>query len=141
MDLFGPRPERPEICDTLAQKIDGYFRRVSVKPGVTGLSQINLPPDEEFEDARRKQIIDLRYIEEANAWLEFRILVATAMRMLGIKGETVMKSMRLCRRHLVRSDHVSSREKDAPLAERERLLPRSTVDIRLFPESDSSAVL
>ena len=103
MSLVGPRPERPEICESLAEKIDGYYRRIAVHPGVTGLSQINLPPDEKFEDVQRKQILDLRYIEEANTWLEVRILVATAMRMVGIRGETVMKSMRLCRRDLLRS--------------------------------------
>ncbi len=104
MSLVGPRPERPEICESLAEKIDGYYERVSVKPGVTGLSQINLPPDESFEDVRRKQILDLRYIEEANLWLEIRILTATAMRMFGIKGKTVMKLMCLCRRNLLKAE-------------------------------------
>lgn len=101
MSLVGPRPERPEICDTLAEQIDGYYQRVSVKPGVTGLAQINLPPDETLDDVRRKQILDLRYIEETNTWLEIRILFATAMRMIGIKGTTVMGAMRLCRQNLI----------------------------------------
>lgn len=112
MSLVGPRPERPEICETLAEKIDGYYQRVTVKPGVTGLSQINLPPDEDFQDVQRKQILDLRYIEEANVWLELRILMATAMRMFGVGGETVMKAMSLSRRELLTNELSNLTEDD-----------------------------
>lgn len=102
MSLVGPRPERPEICKELAKRIDCYYDRVAIKPGVTGLSQINLPPDESLDDVRRKQILDLQYIQEANTWLELRIIGATAMRMLGVRGQIVMKAMQLCRRDLLR---------------------------------------
>lgn len=102
MSLVGPRPERPPICEKLAEQIDGYYRRVTVKPGVTGLAQINLPPDQTIEDAMRKQVLDLRYIDEADAWLDLRMLLATGLRMLGIRGEVVMRAMRLCRRELIR---------------------------------------
>ena len=105
MTLIGPRPERPEICQSLAKQIDGYYDRVAVKPGVTGLAQVNLPPDETVEDVVRKQILDLRYVDETNWWLELRIFIATAMRMAGVRGERVMKSMRLCRRHLLHEIH------------------------------------
>lgn len=101
MSLVGPRPERPLICDSLAGVIDHYYQRVAVKPGVTGLSQINLPPDETVEDAMRKQVLDLCYIEEANAWLDFRLLVATGLRMFGIKGESSLRALRLYRGDLV----------------------------------------
>ncbi|MGB0597085.1 MAG: sugar transferase [Rubripirellula sp.] len=106
MSLVGPRPERPEICEELAGKIAHYYDRNAVKPGVTGLAQINLPPDESFADVERKQILDLRYIDEAGLWLEVRILAATGLRMIGVRGKTVMKVMRLCRSHLLppRSD-------------------------------------
>ncbi|TWU44323.1 UDP-glucose:undecaprenyl-phosphate glucose-1-phosphate transferase [Novipirellula aureliae] len=101
MSLVGPRPERPSICDTLADEIDNYYRRLTVKPGVTGLAQINLPPDETIEDVKRKQVLDLLYICETNTWMELRILAATGLRMVGIKGETVMRWMRLCRRDVL----------------------------------------
>ena len=105
MSLVGPRPERPEICKELAEEIQAYYHRNSVKPGVTGLAQINLPPDESIEDVRRKQILDLRYIEEANSWLDARMIMATALRMMGVQGETVIKAMRLCRREYLRQEH------------------------------------
>ncbi len=110
MSLVGPRPERPEICEKLVTQIDGYYQRTLVKPGVTGLSQINLPPDESIDDVRRKQILDLRYIDEANWWLDIRMLAATGLRMFGIKGEIVMKAMGLCRRNLL---HAQFNEHDS----------------------------
>ena len=101
MSLVGPRPERPLICESLAKDIDGYDQRLRVKPGITGLAQINLPPDESIEDVRRKQTLDLCYIDQACFGLEIRILMATVLRVFGIRGETVMRWMRLCRRHLL----------------------------------------
>ena len=101
MALVGPRPERPEICKELKHYIQGYQQRNLVKPGITGLSQVNLPPDETLEDVNRKQIIDLEYISSTDWWLEIRIAVATALRMSGIKGVTTMRWMRLCRRKLI----------------------------------------
>ncbi len=112
MVLVGPRPERPQIAEHLAEEIDGYYDRLKVKPGITGLSQINLPPDETLEDARRKQLLDLQYIQEANWWLDLRMLAATGLRMCGISGDRVTKMMRLCRKSLLaelvtRSDESS----------------------------------
>lgn len=111
MVLVGPRPERPQIAERLAEDIDGYYERLSVKPGITGLAQINLPPDETLDDARRKQLLDLQYIQEANWWLDLRMLAATGLRMCGISGDRVTKLMRLCRKSLLvelpRSDESS----------------------------------
>ena len=102
MSLTGPRPERPSICERLALHIDGYYRRTVVRPGVTGLSQINLEPDRTIEDVLRKQCLDLYYIENANAWLDVRMLTATVLRMFGLRGVTVMRLMGLCRLHVLR---------------------------------------
>src|SRR5262249_33837708 len=45
MSLIGPRPERPEFVHILADEIPDYLNRLLVHPGITGLAQINLPPD------------------------------------------------------------------------------------------------
>jgi polysaccharide deacetylase family protein (PEP-CTERM system associated) len=97
MTLVGPRPERPCFVEQLKQKIDGYERRLSVLPGITGLAQINLPPDETIDDVRRKQHLDLLYIHETNFWLDLRMLAGTAIRLLGIPGELVIRMLGLRR--------------------------------------------
>ncbi|WP_218933433.1 XrtA system polysaccharide deacetylase [Rubripirellula lacrimiformis] len=101
MTLTGPRPERPEIVLRLSREVAGYDNRHSVKPGLTGLAQVNLKPDQTLDDVRRKLIFDLYYIENANAWLDIRLILATGMRMFGIQGETVMRTLSLCRRGLL----------------------------------------
>ena len=90
MALVGPRPERPEIVADLRREIANYEQRLSVMPGVTGLAQINLPPDQTIDDVRRKQFLDLQYIREANGWLDFRMITATSLRLIGFPGTTVM---------------------------------------------------
>jgi lipopolysaccharide/colanic/teichoic acid biosynthesis glycosyltransferase len=91
MCLTGPRPERPEITKSLAKLIPNYHLRQRVKPGITGLSQVNLEPDRHINLTREKQVLDLRYINEANLWLDCRMIFATCLRMFGIKGERAMR--------------------------------------------------
>ncbi|WP_261344122.1 sugar transferase [Rubripirellula tenax] len=115
MSLVGPRPERPLICEELAKEIDGYYERNLIKPGVTGLAQINLPPDQSLEDVHRKQILDIHYLHHACLWLDLRMVAATALRLVGVKGEVVISLMRLRCRHLL--DNF-----DAPFKSAERSL-------------------
>lgn len=98
MALVGPRPERPEITPFLEKLIPGYQLRHDVKPGVTGLSQINIEPDTNINITRRKQVLDLRYIGRASHILDLRIIAATSLRMIGLKGEMVMTMMGLSQR-------------------------------------------
>jgi lipopolysaccharide/colanic/teichoic acid biosynthesis glycosyltransferase len=85
MDLIGPRPERPQFVKWLASEIPGYRERWRVLPGVTGLAQINLPPDETLESVRKKLALDCLYIDSAGLGLDLRILICTFLRMLGIR--------------------------------------------------------
>jgi lipopolysaccharide/colanic/teichoic acid biosynthesis glycosyltransferase len=86
MSLVGPRPERPELINGkgLASQIPGYTHRLTVKPGVTGLAQIQLPADTDLTSARHKTVYDLYYIAHQTAWLDLRIVVATAFKAAGI---------------------------------------------------------
>jgi lipopolysaccharide/colanic/teichoic acid biosynthesis glycosyltransferase len=91
MALIGPRPERPEFVPILARAIPDYLDRLAVLPGVTGLAQINLPPDVNLNCVRRKLVLDLEYIESANLWQDIRILLCTFVRLLGVPGDRAME--------------------------------------------------
>jgi lipopolysaccharide/colanic/teichoic acid biosynthesis glycosyltransferase len=90
MSLIGPRPERPEIAAALVRSIPKYVDRLAVHPGITGLAQINLPPDLTVEDVRRKLVLDMKYIREASLWLDVRIFMSTFVRLLGLPGTWAM---------------------------------------------------
>ncbi|MCD0458869.1 sugar transferase [Roseiconus lacunae] len=111
MSLTGPRPERPEICEKLAVLIDDYYSRNAVRPGVTGLAQINLEPDQTVGDVRRKQFLDLNYIENASFALDAKMLLATLLRVVGIRGGVAMKMLGLCRLQMV-NENIQSRAGD-----------------------------
>lgn len=95
MSLVGPRPERPEITFFLEQRIPHYHSRHRVKPGITGLAQVNLEPDENINSTRRKQVLDLRYIQNSGILLDLRLLFATSLRVFGIPGTIAMSVARL----------------------------------------------
>ena len=84
MSLIGPRPERPEFVPELARALPGYWQRLTVRPGVTGLAQVQLPPDADLTSVRRKLAHDLYYIQQLSPWLDLRLLACTAFYALGI---------------------------------------------------------
>src|SRR5579862_1118208 len=62
MSLVGPRPERPEFVPQLEEHIPRYRDRLLVNPGLTGLAQVNLPPDTDIDSVARKITYDLYYL-------------------------------------------------------------------------------
>jgi lipopolysaccharide/colanic/teichoic acid biosynthesis glycosyltransferase len=77
MNIVGPRPERPSIVARLRQDIPEYRFRHRVKPGLTGLAQINQKYDACLDDVRAKVSWDLRYIQEQSLWLDIRVMLKT----------------------------------------------------------------
>lgn len=84
MSLVGPRPERPEFVEVLEDVVPGYCERLRVRPGITGLAQVNLPPDSGTLSVRRKVRLDVEYIRTAGRLLDFQILVCTALKVFFI---------------------------------------------------------
>ena len=84
MSLVGPRPERPEIVADLVREVPRYRERLAVPPGITGLAQVQLPPDEHTDGVRRKVMVDLYYIGRPSLWLDLKILAATALKVAGL---------------------------------------------------------
>src|SRR5439155_23304893 len=68
MSLVGPRPERPEFVGKLAAVFPDYHKRLAVRPGVSGLAQIQLPADTDLESVWRKLLYDLYYVEHRSLW-------------------------------------------------------------------------
>ena len=74
MTIVGPRPERPCFHEKYTALIENWERRISVKPGITGLAQITVS-----HDPREKIVYDLIYIENRCWSLNFEILFNTVL--------------------------------------------------------------
>lgn len=80
MSLVGPRPDR-------VFRLPGYTghqkQRLLVKPGITGLAQINgrnaIPWEQRYE-------LDIAYIDAWSIWLDAKILLKTAGAILSKRG-------------------------------------------------------
>jgi exopolysaccharide biosynthesis polyprenyl glycosylphosphotransferase len=80
MSLVGPRPALP---DEAAKYADYVHRRLVVKPGLTGLWQVNGRADLSWEESVR---LDLRYVENWSFALDLQILWKTIMVLLRGSG-------------------------------------------------------
>ena len=85
MNVVGPRPEQPEIAQQLRKLIKGYGKRTEVLPGITGLAQITLPPDQTIEDVQKKLELDKQYIANQSILNDFWIMMKTPIVMFGRK--------------------------------------------------------
>ena len=86
MVIVGPRPERPEFVEILAQQIPYYRQRLAVKPGITGWAQINHKYGDTQLDAMIKLEYDLYYIKHVAPALDFYIIFHTVKVMLLSRG-------------------------------------------------------
>ena len=98
MSLVGPRPERPEFVEVLRKAVPDYVKRLCVAPGVTGLAQVNLPPDSDLQSVHRKVALDLEYIERGSLGLDLRLLFCTSLRLFKLSGDPVIRWLRLERK-------------------------------------------
>jgi lipopolysaccharide/colanic/teichoic acid biosynthesis glycosyltransferase len=95
MSLIGPRPERPEFLPELERALPSYRQRLVVRPGVTGLAQVQLPADSDVDSVRRKLAYDLYYIQRLSPWLDLRLLFCTLFYALGVSYEKLRRWFRI----------------------------------------------
>jgi lipopolysaccharide/colanic/teichoic acid biosynthesis glycosyltransferase len=107
MSLIGPRPERPEFVPELERELPGYWQRLLVRPGVTGLAQVQLPPDSDLESVRRKLAHDLYYVRCLSPWLDLRILLCTVLYVSGASVHFLSRILLVPRREDVRRTYES----------------------------------
>lgn len=79
MSIVGPRPIRPSFYQELLDRIPQYWQRLVVRPGVTGFAQTRMGREDAWAS---KLVHDLEYIADRSVTLYFRILVATAARVV-----------------------------------------------------------
>ncbi|MHB8816024.1 MAG: sugar transferase, partial [Steroidobacteraceae bacterium] len=77
MSVVGPRPERPEFVEQLAERIPYYVERHCVKPGVTGWAQLCYPYGSSERDALEKLQYDLYYVKNNSLLFDLGILLQT----------------------------------------------------------------
>jgi lipopolysaccharide/colanic/teichoic acid biosynthesis glycosyltransferase/glycosyltransferase involved in cell wall biosynthesis len=92
MSIVGPRPERPAFFQGLERDIPFYVERTyGLKPGITGLAQVNQGYDASIEDVRNKVLWDHAYamqLASPFAWFMFdmRIVMKTVVVMMLHRG-------------------------------------------------------
>jgi exopolysaccharide biosynthesis polyprenyl glycosylphosphotransferase len=86
MSVVGPRPERPEFVERLAQEIPFYRVRLAVKPGMAGWALIHQGYGGSVEDTLVKLQYDLYYIKHQSLWLDLFILGRTIIDALTLGG-------------------------------------------------------
>ena len=81
MSLVGPRPHASAHNEEYRKLIEGYMLRHKVKPGITGLAQVNgwRGETETLEKMQRRVEFDHRYIREWSLWMDVKILLKTAL--------------------------------------------------------------
>ena len=100
MSLVGPRPERPEVIKAkgLEQLVPGYKHRLRVKPGVTGLAQVQLPADSDITSVRYKIVYDLYYVQHQGVLFDLRLIAATVAKAIGAKPALIRRLFLLPKR-------------------------------------------
>jgi putative colanic acid biosynthesis UDP-glucose lipid carrier transferase len=79
MSLVGPRPHANAHNELYRSLIEGYMLRHKVKPGITGLAQVNgyRGETETLDKMERRVACDHQYIREWSFWMDLKILAKT----------------------------------------------------------------
>lgn len=81
MSVVGPRPDVP-AQRALYSEADWQLR-CSVRPGITGLAQVENRSEGTHAD---RLALDVRYVRESNLWLDTRIMARTVARLFSARG-------------------------------------------------------
>jgi lipopolysaccharide/colanic/teichoic acid biosynthesis glycosyltransferase len=93
LSFVGPKALNEEEQYLLEQQIPGFEKRLTIRPGLTGLAQIYNRSD----DPEAKLKYDLQYIEQVNVWMDCFLIVRSVLNTLRAKwdrreGKTSQKS-------------------------------------------------
>jgi len=79
MSVVGPRPHAVAHNEQYRKLINGYMIRHKVRPGITGLAQVNglRGETETVEKMRERVRLDLEYLSHWSPWLDVQIIFKT----------------------------------------------------------------
>lgn len=77
MSIVGPRPERPELEQSIQEQLPYWKCRYLLKPGLTGWAQIRFKYASDLESSEEKLAYDLYYIKNASFFLDLEIILST----------------------------------------------------------------
>jgi lipopolysaccharide/colanic/teichoic acid biosynthesis glycosyltransferase len=77
MSIIGPRPERSFFINMVKQDIPEFPLRLLVKPGITGLAQVENGYTQSVDQMKDKLFYDLQYIKELSIFKEIKIIFKT----------------------------------------------------------------
>jgi putative colanic acid biosynthesis UDP-glucose lipid carrier transferase len=85
MSLVGPRPHAVQHDIEYAKRIEDYFSRHNIKPGITGLAQVRGYRGETREIGQMMHRVesDIEYINNWSLWLDLSILARTFVALAG----------------------------------------------------------
>ena len=76
MSVVGPRPHQPR---EVAKYENSHYKVLNIKPGITGMAQVNGRSDLKFE---QEVDLDCQYLENWTFWLDLKIIVMTPIVLL-----------------------------------------------------------
>lgn len=88
MSIVGPRPHAVAFQDEYSKFIPSIYKRQFVKPGITGLAQVNGYRGDHLDEAmnrirlKRRIASDIIYIKKWSILLDFKIIIKTVLQML-----------------------------------------------------------
>lgn len=84
MSVVGPRPHMISDNERFEKIATNYQQRHLVKPGITGLAQINGYKGHisTIQDVKARTIIDLKYVQNQSFWLDVTIIWGTVKLMI-----------------------------------------------------------
>jgi len=84
MSLVGPRPHPNLLNERYRNSIYSYMKRHNIKPGITGLAQINGARGEtkNQEDMVKRLKYDMEYIRNWSIYLDLKIMLLTVVHLI-----------------------------------------------------------
>ncbi len=97
MSLIGPRPEMVDVNQDIQAQLPNFYRRLCMRPGITGFAQITQGyAGNDVHAYRRKLDADLVYIGDLTLHRDIGILLVTPfwmLRLLGWKNDPAAKRL------------------------------------------------